>query len=67
MRRFTKVEQVTARGFSDWVQPRMKKYLMACCDCDLVHELQFRIAGEKVQFRARRAEGYTRMLRKRRK
>lgn len=50
------------RGFSRWVQPQMAKYLMACCDCNLVHEMQFRVVGVrkmKVQFRARRAAGYT--------
>ena len=47
---------------------------MACCDCGLVHEMQFRVAtsqptGHKVlmksQFRARRADGYTARERKR--
>lgn len=56
------------RGFSRWVQPQMKKYFLGCCDCNLVHEMQFRIAGIKklkVQFRCRRAEGYTKRERKR--
>lgn len=58
--RFRKEKAVGPRGFSRWVQPVMQKYLMCCCDCGLVHEMQFRIAGDKVQFRARRAENYTR-------
>lgn len=58
------------RGFSRWVQPQMKKYFLGCCDCDLVHEFQFRIIGSrkmKVQFRCRRADAYTRRERARAK
>lgn len=50
------------RGFSRWIQPQMHKYMLACCDCGLVHETQFRIWGVRklrVQFRVRRAEQYT--------
>jgi len=45
---------------NSWQQPVMKGYLMKCCDCGLVHEMDFRIAYGKtedknrVQFRARR-------------
>jgi len=29
-------------GWTEWVSPRPNKpYYMACCDCGLVHELQF--------------------------
>lgn len=29
-------------GWSEWVSPSRKKlYRMACCDCGLVHELEF--------------------------
>lgn len=28
-------------GWSRWVRPVMRKYFMACCDCGLVHEMQF--------------------------
>ena len=51
-----------------WVQPVMRGYLMACCDCCLVHRLDFRIVGVRkpaVQFRAYRHIGQTRALRKR--
>lgn len=67
--RFRKEVQISPNGFSDWIQPRAKKYLMACCDCNLVHEMQFRVWTTKsgkqfVQFRARRAIGHTARLRK---
>lgn len=58
-------------GFSEWVCPKPDSYLMKCCDCGLVHELQFRVAkyegrpseefevvsdeNLQAQFRARRA------------
>lgn len=71
--KFRTEKAIGPRGFSRWVQPHMGKYLLACCDCGLVHEMQFRIAtgpvragGQRtnVQFRARRADGHTRRLRK---
>lgn len=49
----------------EWVQPIMKGYLMACCDCGLVHRLDFKIVGKKkVQFRASRARNITAKLRR---
>ena len=35
-------DKKSKRGFTQWVQPRQQKYLMACCDCGLVHEIQFK-------------------------
>lgn len=49
----------------EWQQPVMKGYLMGCCDCSLVHRLDFRIVTnyktdqQKIQFRATRAPKYT--------
>lgn len=51
-----------------WVQPIMRNYLLACCDCCLVHRLDFRIVGTRklrVQFRVYRHVGQTKALRKR--
>lgn len=49
---------------NEWIQPKQKGYLMACCDCGLVHWMDFRIVTnpkdekqKKVQFKARRANG----------
>ena len=39
---------------NEWVQPVTKDYRMACCDCGLVHNMDFRIKSGKVQFRVRR-------------
>ena len=36
----------------EWIQPVRRGYKLSCCDCGLVHNLDFRIAGGRVQFRA---------------
>lgn len=41
-------------GWTDWVQPNMEMYKMMCCDCGLVHNMKFRIEGNKVQFKVSR-------------
>lgn len=62
---------LSADGWTDWIQPRMRSYRMSCCDCGLVHELQFRVVacgrGHKVIFRARRHERATAAVRRHRK
>lgn len=51
-----------------WVQPIKKGYRTACCDCGLVHEMDFRIvpygSGRKVQFRVRRNDRATAAVRR---
>jgi len=39
---------------NEWVQPIRKGYKMACCDCGLIHEMDFKIVKSRVRFRARR-------------
>ena len=41
-------------GWTDWVQPIKEGYKMACCDCGLVYEMDFRIKRGRVQFRVSR-------------
>lgn len=62
----TTFEQVTVdeTGWSDWIQPQMDGYKMACCDCGLVHSLVFRIEGDRVQFRASRNNRSTGQMRR---
>lgn len=56
MKKFHKVKE------GEWVQPKMKDYLFKCCDCGLVHSLDFRLIKygtkekprNKIQFRAKR-------------
>lgn len=40
-RRFAPVED------GEWVQPRMRNYYAQCCDCGLVHRVNFRIVRGK--------------------
>lgn len=35
---------VTEDGFCEWVCPTPSGYLMQCCDCGLIHEVEFRVA-----------------------
>jgi hypothetical protein len=37
-----KIEEAGPDGWSDWIQPIMEGYRLACCDCGLVHEVEFR-------------------------
>lgn len=54
----------------EWVQPVKRGYKLACCDCGLVHTVNFRIikyaGGEraKVQLQVFRDERATKALRK---
>ena len=50
-----------------WVQPIMSGYKMSCCDCGLVHKLDFRIHKGRVQFRASRDNRATGQARRHRK
>ena len=34
-------------GWSDWIAPVMDGYKMGCCDCGLVHDLQFGVFTAK--------------------
>ena len=56
-----------------WVQPVTKGYKAACCDCGLVHQIQFRVLdtktgkpvkGVKVQFQVSRHNRATAAIRR---
>jgi hypothetical protein len=42
-------------GWTRWIQPIKRGYLLKCCDCGLVHRMEFRIVAGRVQYRAQRA------------
>ena len=48
----------------DLIQPIMKGYKMRCCDCGLVHKVDFYIVGERVQFQATRDKRATGQVRR---
>lgn len=37
-------QQDVGDGWCEWVCPTPTGYLMECCDCGLIHELEFRVA-----------------------
>jgi hypothetical protein len=51
----------------EWVQPVRKGYKMGCCDCGLVHTVNFRIVKRRIQFQAFRDERKTAAHRRERK
>lgn len=57
----TKYEEPKA---GEWIQPIRKGYSMACCDCGLVHTLDFRIKDGRVQFRVFRNNRKTAAMRR---
>ena len=45
-------------GWTRWIEPVMDGYKLACCDCGLVHNMEFKVESDgdnhKVLFRASR-------------
>ena len=41
-------------GWCNWVCPKPRGYLMQCCDCELIHEVDFRV----VQYEPKPSEVY---------
>lgn len=54
-------------GRTDWIQPIRRGYKMACCDCGLVHKIDFRVKNGRVQLRAARDNRATAAKRRYRK
>ena len=40
------------RQDGEWITAKNKKHRIACCDCGLVHDLEFRIIEGEFEFRA---------------
>jgi hypothetical protein len=38
-------------GWTDWERPNHDDYKLACCDCSLIHRMQFRVIKGQVEFR----------------
>lgn len=51
-------------GWSKWIQPIKKGYKLACCDCCLVHTMDFRVREGRVQFRVSRNNRSTALMRR---
>jgi hypothetical protein len=48
----------------EWIQPVPEGYKIACCDCGLVHNMDFRIYKGRIQFRVFRNNRSTAMMRR---
>lgn len=47
-----------------WVQPIRKGYRLGCCDCGLVHTVDFRTVKGRIQFRMYRNKRSTALMRR---
>ena len=75
-RRLPKYRTFHSPANGEWVQPVMQNYLMSCCDCGLVHSLNFMVVWDKkktevygdlpvVKFQAFRHKAWTTIMRMR--
>lgn len=48
----------------EWVQPIERGYKMACCDCGLVHTMNFRVVRGRAQFQVFRNNRATGQMRR---
>jgi hypothetical protein len=46
-------------SYGEWARPRMRNFREQCCDCGLIHRLDFRIMDGRVEFRTRRDDRAT--------
>ena len=47
----------------EWIQPVRRGYKTRCCDCGLVHDIDFRVKGGRAQLRVYRNKKLTKMSR----
>lgn len=48
----------------EWVRPIRRGYRAACCDCGLVHRMDFRVVEGRAEFRAYRDDRKTKEIRR---
>lgn len=49
----------------EWVQPKRRAYRLACCDCGLIHRINFRVVKGRIWFQAFRDARATAVRRRR--
>jgi hypothetical protein len=47
-------------GYGEWIRPRMRDFREQCCDCGLIHRLDFSIVDDRKGVRAPPAKGSSR-------
>src|SRR5262245_61507382 len=45
--------------YGAWTPPRLRNFREQCCDCGLIHRLDFRIVDGRIEFRTRRDDRAT--------
>lgn len=56
--------ETDANGWTVWIRPAQQGYKLSCCDCGLVHVLNFRVCDGHAEFQAKRANRSTAMVRR---
>jgi len=63
-----KQEVAQKNGWSRWIQPVRKAYRLGCCDCGLVHDVDFKLVklgkARLIQLRVRRNNRSTALVRR---
>jgi hypothetical protein len=52
-------------AYGAWTRPRLRNFREQCCDCGLIHRLDFRLVGGRIEFRTRRDNRATAAARRR--
>jgi hypothetical protein len=52
-------------AYGEWTRPRLRNFREQCCDCGLIHRLDFRIVDGRIEFRTRRDDRATAAARRR--
>ena len=37
----------------EWIDIPWKNYLLGCCDCRLIHKIDFKVVGQKLKMRTK--------------
>ena len=63
----TMAERVVYRtiAYGEWTRPRLRNFREQCCDCGLIHRLDFRLVDGRIEFRTRRDNRATAAARRR--
>jgi hypothetical protein len=64
MPRFKRYEVDSYNDWTEWVQPIEQGYKFCCCDCGLVHQMNFRIEDGRVQLQVKRDNRSTGQIRR---
>jgi hypothetical protein len=62
-----KIHKLDDEGWTDWFAPETIGYRIECCDCGLVHAIDFRLKDQEIEMRTRRLVNATVAARRRQK